>query len=175
MGSDDRRYLQLPARLAAFYRDHPDGSVQTLLVHYGAGEAVFEARVFRSREDARHGIYVSGWAREREDEPSGSVGTALERGEAAAILRALAHLGYGDEGYYTAGDPEATLDATLAFIRRYGPTVPDQAEVLVDGQLHLLKAYVRQHWRTIKAQPALARRIAAAIRRALEPPYRRAA
>lgn len=84
-------------RVARFYRDHPDGSVRTFMVKHDGGDVVFEARVYRTPEEASLGIYTSGWAHVEDGE-----GDPLERCETAAVARALAHLGYvvgdGDRG-----------------------------------------------------------------------------
>lgn len=82
-------------RVAQFYRDHPDGSIRTFLVKHDGGEVVFEARVYRTPEEASLGIYTSGWAHAADEGDR-----SLERCESGAVARALAHLGYGprDEG-----------------------------------------------------------------------------
>ncbi|HEV2149978.1 MAG TPA: hypothetical protein VGR37_21455 [Longimicrobiaceae bacterium] len=81
-------------RVGAFYRDHPDGSIRTFAVKLDGPEVVFEARVYRTPEEASMGIYTSGWAREVEGQGSSRRGGHLERCESGAIGRALANLGY---------------------------------------------------------------------------------
>ncbi|HEX2191111.1 MAG TPA: hypothetical protein VHG51_19540 [Longimicrobiaceae bacterium] len=82
-------------RVAEFYRDHPDGSIRTFAVRLEGPEAVFEARVYRTPEEAAMGIYTSGWAREVEGEAAAG---HLERCESGAISRALGNLGYTGTG-----------------------------------------------------------------------------
>jgi hypothetical protein len=82
-------------RVGAFYRDHPDGSIRTFAVKLDGPETVFEARVYRTPEEASMGIYTSGWAREVEGQAP-AAGGHLERCESGAIARALANLGYTD-------------------------------------------------------------------------------
>lgn len=79
-------------RVAEFYRDHPDGSIRTFAVKLEDEEVVFEARVYRTPEEASLGIYTSGWAREPQGGPSGR--RHLESCESGAVARALANLGY---------------------------------------------------------------------------------
>jgi hypothetical protein len=92
-----------PDRVAHFYRDFPDGSIRTFMVKLDGTEVVFEARVYRTPEEASMGIYTSGWAR-----ASGApVAGALEGCESDAVVRALAHLGYGDGGLLPESGPAA--------------------------------------------------------------------
>lgn len=83
---------EVQERVAEFYREHPDGSIRTFAVKLDDAEVVFEARVYRTPEEASLGIYTSGWAREPQGGPAGR--RELERCESGAIARALANLGY---------------------------------------------------------------------------------
>ena len=87
-------------RVARFYRDHPDGSIRTFMVKHDGGDVVFEARVYRTPEEASLGIYTSGWAH-----AEGGAGDPLERCESGAVARALAHLGYDAQA---GGDGDVT-------------------------------------------------------------------
>lgn len=78
-----------PNLIGAFYRDHPDGSIRTYMVRRDGQEVVFEARIYRTPEEASMGIYTSGWACS-----TASEGSALEGCESGAVTRALANLGY---------------------------------------------------------------------------------
>ena len=100
-----RAMLPEPDRVARFLRDFPDGSIRTFMVKLDGPEVVFEARVYRTPEEASMGIYTSGWARGTGAEMAGGV---LEECESGAVARALAHLGYGG------GEGPAALPADAA-------------------------------------------------------------
>lgn len=121
--AEPRHEGEMPVRerVARFYCDHPDGSIRTFLVRHDGPEVVFEARVYRTPDEASLGIYTSGWAHARSD---GSV-DPLERCESGAVARALAHLGYGD-GHPFGPDPAVPAAARTRFSEE---TLPLFAEV----------------------------------------------
>ncbi len=108
-------------RVARFYREHPDGSIRTFMVKHDGPEVVFEARVYRTPEEASLGIYTSGWAHAHAD---GSA-DPLERCESGAVGRALGHLGYG-EWHPSSPDPAAPALGRTRFSEE---TLPLFAEV----------------------------------------------
>jgi hypothetical protein len=59
-------YAQVADRLVEFYKLFPDGSIRTSIVKDEDGEVVIRAKVYRTREDVRDGVYTSGFAREVE-------------------------------------------------------------------------------------------------------------
>jgi hypothetical protein len=59
-------YATVQERIAQFYQDFPDGSIRTFMVVHDGPEVIFEARVYRTPEEAAMGVYTSGWAREIE-------------------------------------------------------------------------------------------------------------
>lgn len=71
-----------------FYREFPDGSIQTEPVRVDPDLVVFMARVYRDPADPHP---TTGWAYERPDPDGEGIGPALPRCEAAAIGRALAN------------------------------------------------------------------------------------
>lgn len=106
--------------VARFYRDYPDGSIRTFLVKHDAGDVVFEARVYRTPQEASLGIYTSGWAHAADEGDD-----SLERCESGAVARALAHLGYAlcEEG----GDARPMVSARRPMFSE--ETLPLFAEV----------------------------------------------
>ena len=60
----------------------------------------------------------------------------------------------------------AEMEPLIGFITTAGPQVPEDAELLIGGKVVNLKAYVREHWAAIKAQPRTARTVVDAIERA---------
>ena len=91
-------YATVQERIAQFYGDHPDGVIQTFLAKHDGPEVIFEARVFRTPEEAEKGVYTSGWAREVEGKTPVNRTSHLENCETSAVGRALANLGYATDG-----------------------------------------------------------------------------
>lgn len=87
-------YATVEERIEAFYEDFPTGSVRTFLVTRDGPEVIFEARVYRTPEEAAQGIYTSGWAREKEGSSPVNKTSHVENCETSAVGRALANLGY---------------------------------------------------------------------------------
>jgi hypothetical protein len=169
-------------RVGEFYRDHPDGSIRTFAVKLEGPEVVFEARVYRTPEEAAMGIYTSGWAREVEGKAAAGRAGHLERCESGAIARALANLGYTAAGRRAArAEPLRVArsrdehDALLEFIKTVGPRVGEEAAIEIDGRPRNLRQYVRENWPALKEQPALAREVVEAVERATGTPFRREA
>lgn len=103
-------FAEAQERVAEFYRDFPEGSIRTFAVKLDGPEAVFEARVYRTPEEASMGIYTSGWAREVEGKSPGRA-RYLESCESGAVARALANLGYTGGGGRRPGRSEAVKAA----------------------------------------------------------------
>lgn len=84
-------YIDVATRIDRFYKKHPQGSIQTEMHHFGGGEVVFIARVFREPGDP---LPVTGWAHERESAGYVNKTSFVENCETSAIGRALANLGF---------------------------------------------------------------------------------
>lgn len=169
-------------RVGEFYRDHPDGSIRTFAVKLEGPEVVFEARVYRTPEEAAMGIYTSGWARDVEGKAAAGRTGHLERCESGAIARALGNLGYTGAGRRPGGAsglrvarPRDEHEALLEFIRTVGPGVGDEAAIEVDGHSRGLKQYVRENWPAMKERVSLAREVVEVVERATGTPFRREA
>jgi hypothetical protein len=91
---DLSKYATVDERIADFYRDFPEGSIRTRMAVRDGDEVIFEARVYRTREDVALGVYASGWAREVENKSPVNRTSHLENSETSSIGRALANLGY---------------------------------------------------------------------------------
>ena len=59
-------YATVQERISQFYQEFPDGSIRTFMVKSDGPEVIFEARAYRTPEEAAMGVYTSGWAREIE-------------------------------------------------------------------------------------------------------------
>lgn len=87
-------YVEVKDRIAEFYMGYPDGSIRTFLVKSEGKEVMFEARVYRTPDEAVAGIYTSGFARELEGDGTVNKTSHVENCETSAIGRALANLNY---------------------------------------------------------------------------------
>lgn len=94
MNFDLSKYATVDSRIADFYAQHPEGSIRTRLAIRDGDEVIFEARIYRTREDVASGVYCCGWAREIEGKSPVNRTSHLENAETSAIGRALANLGF---------------------------------------------------------------------------------
>lgn len=164
-------------RVAEFYRDFPDGSIRTFAVKLDGTEVVFEARLYRTTDEASLGIYTSGWSRAAEGSGRGG---CLEECESGAIARALGNLGYGGAPKRRGGGLRVERareehESLLEFIKTVGPRVGQDAEIEVGGRSRNLRQFVRENWTAMKEQPRLARTVVEAIERATGAEFRREA
>lgn len=87
-------YAEVKDRIPLLYADYPEATIRTFLVKLEGKEVVFEARIYRTPEEAEKGIYTSGWARELEGDGMVNKTSHIENCETSAIGRALANLDY---------------------------------------------------------------------------------
>ena len=170
MSFDLDAYAPVQERIGEFYRDFPNGCIQTRLVRDDGPEVVFEARVFRTPDDVREGVYTSGWAREVEGKNPVNRTSHLENCESSAIGRALANLGYSKDATRPSRSEMIKVhrmrqehEAMLEFIREVGARCEEEMEIRVSGGPRNLKGYIREHWQPIKEQYRLARTVVEAI------------
>lgn len=180
---DLENYATAQERIAQFYQDFPNGSIKTFVVKNDGPEVIFEARAFRTPEEAAMQVYTSGFAREVEGKSPVNRTSHLENCETSAIGRALANLGYATDAKrpsrsemlkvaQTRNDHEAYLE----YIRSMGGRIPEDAELVTnDRKAHKIKAFVREHWTEIKEQIRLARMVVDAIERATGVEFQREA
>lgn len=171
-------YPTVQERIARFYKDFPDGSIRTFLVKHDGPEVLFEARAYRTPEEATMGVYTSGWAREIEGKSHASRTAHVENCESAAVARALSHLGYSvDDRRPTRAEMLKIVrqreehEAMLQFIRGIGPKVKPDTEIEVGGATRNLKEFVRESWPTIKEQFRVARSVVDAVETATGIPF----
>jgi hypothetical protein len=170
---DLESYATVQERIAQFYQDFPDGSIRTFMVVRDGPEVVFEARIYRTPEEAAMGVYTSGWAREVEGKTPVNKTSHLENCESSACGRALANLGYATDARRPSRSEMIKVarvreehEQMLDFIRTVGPRVGDDALIELNGGSHNLKEYVRKNWGTIKEQFRVARSVVDALEEA---------
>lgn len=89
-------YETVEDRLAKFWKEHPDGRIETELLEANANRFIVLARIFRTEADAKH--WTSGLAEETVSARGVNQTSALENCETSAIGRALANAGYAAKG-----------------------------------------------------------------------------
>lgn len=105
-------YEPVEERLAKFYADHPDGTVQTQLLHHGDGQWIVKAFVWRGPPDGPE--HANGHAHEVTGEGMVNKTSALENCETSAIGRALANLGYAPKGQRPSREEMTKVDGSAA-------------------------------------------------------------
>lgn len=175
---DLESYATVQERIAQFYQDHPQGSIRTFMVVRDGPEVVFEARIYRTPEDAALGIYTSGWAREVEGKTPVNRTSHLENAETSACGRALANLGYATDARRPSRSEMLKVarmrdehEELLQYIRSVGPKVKADAEIEIGGQKRRLKDFVREQWPQIKEQFRTARQVVEAMEQATGVPF----
>lgn len=162
---DIESYVPVQDRVREFWQDYPNGSIQTRMVVRDGPEIVFEARVYRTVEEATAGVYTSGFAREVEGKSPVNKTAHLENAESSAVGRALANLGYAtsadrpsrSEMLKVARMTEEHTEL-LDYLRTEGAKVEDAA----------LRERIRAEWSQAKEQMRVARLLADAVETALE-------
>ena len=89
-------YETVEERLIKFWKENPDGRIETELLEATPSRFIVVARIFRTEADARH--WTSGLAFEHITDRGVNSTSALENCETSAIGRALANAGYATKG-----------------------------------------------------------------------------
>jgi hypothetical protein len=167
---DLESYATVQERIAQFYQDFPDGSIRTFLVRSDGPEVVFEARAYRTPDEAALGVYTSGWARELEGKTPVNRTSHVENCESSAVGRALANLGYATDARRPSRSEMLKVarmrqehEAMLEYLRAVGPKLGPAATIVIGGQQRGLKDFVRESWPQIKEQHRIARLVVDAV------------
>lgn len=167
---DLESYATVQERVLQFYQDFPEGSIRTFMVVHDGPEVVFEARVYRTTEEAERGVYTSGWAREIEGRSPVNKTSHTENCESSAVGRALANLGYATDARRPSRSEMLKVarmkqehEDMLQYIRSAGQTVGDGEVAMIGGKEEPIKEYVRKNWNTIKEQYSIARAVVGAL------------
>lgn len=89
-------YETVEERLAKFWKEYPDGRIETELIEATPNRFIVMAKVFRTEADSRY--WTSGLAFEHITERGVNATSALENCETSAIGRALANAGFATRG-----------------------------------------------------------------------------
>jgi hypothetical protein len=89
-------YETVEERLAKFWKEHPDGRIETTMVESTLQRFIIKAAIFRTEVDAQ--AWTTGYAEETVSTRGVNSTSALENCETSAIGRALANAGYASKG-----------------------------------------------------------------------------
>ena len=89
-------YQTCAERLELFWKDHPDGRIDTKLIDFSGGRYIVQAFIYRTEVDAYP--WASGLAEETIAGRGVNATSALENCETSALARALANAGYSPKG-----------------------------------------------------------------------------
>jgi hypothetical protein len=89
-------YETVEERLIKFWKDHPDGRIDTKIIEASSTRFIVQAYIFRTEVDQH--AWSSGLAEETISGRGVNATSALENAETSAIGRALASAGYATKG-----------------------------------------------------------------------------
>ena len=89
-------YETVEERLVKFWKEHPDGRIETTLVESTLQRFIIKAAIYRTEVDAQ--AWTTGYAEETVSTRGVNSTSALENCETSAIGRALANAGYASKG-----------------------------------------------------------------------------
>lgn len=96
MGFNIEDYETCEERLAKFWKEYPDGRVETELIEATANRFIVYTRIFRTEADPKP--WATGLAFETISDRGVNATSALENAETSSIARALANAGYAKRG-----------------------------------------------------------------------------
>jgi hypothetical protein len=118
-------YETVEERLIKFWKDNPDGRIETELIEATPSRFIVMARLYRTEADARY--WVSGLAFEHITDRGVNATSALENCETSAIGRALANCGYATRGKRASREEMAKVSKSAApnkFEKKLADVVP---------------------------------------------------
>jgi hypothetical protein len=89
-------YETVEERLVKYWKDHPDGRIDTTLVEHTLQRFIVKASIYRTEVDGQ--AWTTGYAEETVSTRGVNSTSALENCETSAIGRALANAGYVTKG-----------------------------------------------------------------------------
>ena len=96
MGFNLEDYETVEERLTKFWKEYPDGRIETELIEASNNRFIVAARIYRTEADLRY--WTSGLAFEVISDRGVNATSALENAETSSIGRALANAGFATKG-----------------------------------------------------------------------------
>jgi len=119
-------YQPVEERLLLFWKDHPDGRIDTRLVEASATRFIVQAYIYRTEADQHP--WSSGLAEETVQGRGVNATSALENCETSAIGRALASAGYATKGKRPSREEMAKVAAKQAVVTSIAEVKAKMAE-----------------------------------------------
>jgi len=107
-------YETVEERLIKYWKDHPDGRIETKLIEASATRFIVQAYIYRTEADQHP--WSSGLAEETVQGRGVNATSALENCETSAIGRALASAGYSTKGKRPSREEMAKVAAKQAVV-----------------------------------------------------------
>jgi len=107
-------YETVEERLIKYWKDHPDGRIETKLIEASASRFIVQAYIYRTEADQHP--WSSGLAEETVQGRGVNATSALENCETSAIGRALASAGYATKGKRPSREEMAKVAAKQAVV-----------------------------------------------------------
>lgn len=115
-------YETVEQRLEKYWKENPDGRIETELIEATATRFIVIARIFRTEADQRY--WTSGLAFEHITERGVNSTSALENCETSAIGRALANAGYATKGKRASREEMTKVAQPNKFEQRVAEMIP---------------------------------------------------
>ena len=119
-------YETVEERLIKFWKDHPDGRIDTKLVEASASRFIVQAYIYRTEADQHP--WSSGLAEETISGRGVNATSALENCETSAIGRALASAGYATKGKRPSREEMAKVASKQAVVTSIAEVKAKMAE-----------------------------------------------
>ena len=135
-------YIEVKDRIISFYKDHPDGRVQTEVIELTDARVTVKARVYQYEEDScpttgHSWLNIPG-------STNFTKGSELENAETSAVGRALAMMGYEVKKSIASRDEVAMKQDDEAPADQGAPPVPgSNGKKATDKQVNLIMSRLR--------------------------------
>ena len=121
MGFNLEDYETVEERLTKFWKEYPDGRIETELIEASNNRFIVAARIYRTEADPRY--WTSGLAFEVISDKGVNATSALENAETSSIGRALANAGFATKGKRPSRE-EMSKAAPNNFERKLAEKIP---------------------------------------------------
>ena len=141
-------YETVEERLVKFWKDHPDGRIETELLEHTASRFIVHARIFRTEADSN--FWTSGLAEETIQGRGVNSTSALENCETSAIGRALANAGYATKGKRASREEMTKVAAKAQVVEKIAEVKKQMADT---SKEYVPVAKADDPWTTWEAAP----------------------